>query len=293
MPKTIVIVNADDLGACPGANSGILRAHQEGIVTSASILATTLFYRDALKNTVEQAPGLGIGLHFTLTVGKPVSPARNVPLLINGQGFFRWDFTSLLWALSRQRQPALLEQIGMELNAQLDRLTQDGVRPDHINSERHVHMIPAIFRLVLKAAQARGIAFVRIADDIGRRYIKAGDLPVLLMNGGLIKHVVLGLLTRCDRKFMPASHPVINHLASVLYTGKTSRFMPELLKNPPEGIVEIMVHPGMPAANKGIALDQNAPKTYFNHPDREREMNDCIQAKSKFPLEYKRFSDVA
>jgi predicted glycoside hydrolase/deacetylase ChbG (UPF0249 family) len=36
--KRIAIVNADDFGRTPGVNRGIARAHEEGVVTSASLM---------------------------------------------------------------------------------------------------------------------------------------------------------------------------------------------------------------------------------------------------------------
>jgi hypothetical protein len=43
-----LIVNADDLGLTPGVNRGILRAFQDGIVTSASLLVTGSAFDDAV-----------------------------------------------------------------------------------------------------------------------------------------------------------------------------------------------------------------------------------------------------
>ena len=37
-----LIVNADDFGQSPGINRGIIEAHERGIVTSASLMATPL-----------------------------------------------------------------------------------------------------------------------------------------------------------------------------------------------------------------------------------------------------------
>src|SRR6202011_3446284 len=75
----VLVVNADDLGVTKGATLGIIRAHREGIVTSASLAATTSFYAHAVESCVQTCRDLGIGLHFTLTSGKPLSPTREVP----------------------------------------------------------------------------------------------------------------------------------------------------------------------------------------------------------------------
>ena len=93
---SFLVVNADDLGVSRGANLGTVRAHREGIVTSASLAVTTPFYEHAVETCVRACPDLGIGLHFTLTSGRPVSPPERVPLLIDRAGFFCWRFLPLL-----------------------------------------------------------------------------------------------------------------------------------------------------------------------------------------------------
>src|SRR6266849_5204146 len=112
-----LVVNADDLGVSRGATLGIIKAHREGIVTSASLAVTTPFYKDAVDSCVRENRELGIGLHFTLTSGKPVSDAERVPLLTGKNGFFRWRFMSLWRAVAVQKRKDLLDQIGIELQA--------------------------------------------------------------------------------------------------------------------------------------------------------------------------------
>ena len=60
-----LIVNADDFGLSPGVNDGVLQAHVQGIVTSASLMVR----RRATVHAVGAAsgfPGLSLGLHVDL-----------------------------------------------------------------------------------------------------------------------------------------------------------------------------------------------------------------------------------
>src|SRR5438093_10845043 len=109
-----LVVNADDLGVSRGATLGIVRAHEEGVVTRASLAATTPFYEHALTACVRACPRLGVGLHFTLTSGRPVSPAARVPLLVDGQGRLKWRFVPLLRRAGLARRKDLLAQIDVE-----------------------------------------------------------------------------------------------------------------------------------------------------------------------------------
>ena len=141
-----LVVNADDLGVSKGATLGILKAHKEGIVTSASLAVTTPFYQYAVETCVRAHPDLGVGLHFTLTSGQPASDVRDVPLLVNEKGFLRWRFLPLLLAVTRAGGKKLLDQIEVEIDAQLARLRKDMISPDHIDGERHVHLTGMAFR---------------------------------------------------------------------------------------------------------------------------------------------------
>ena len=294
---SVIVVNADDLGVSRGATLGILRAHRDGIVTSASLATTTPFYEHAIETCVRTCPDLGVGLHFTLTSGRPVSPVDRVPLLIDRNGFFRWRFLSLLRATTFGLQADLMDQIEIELEAQLQRLTSDGVRPDHINGERHIHLIPAIFERVIAAAKRHGIPFVRLGRDVGRDHLRIGHLAGLTLGGGFIKSWLLSFLTALDRRqlrlasFASRSESCAagsggglayaEHVASYLYTGRLDLLLAPLLKSPPpEGILEIMVHPGLPEESRNLGLGNPEVERYLASEDRRREMKACIAARA-------------
>ena len=275
-----LVVNADDLGVSRGATLGIVRAHREGIVTRASLAATMPAYQHALEACVSRCPGLGIGLHFTLTAGRPASPARDVPALVDSNGFFRWRFLSLFRAASIQARADLLDQVEVELEAQLQRIVRDGVKPDHINGERHVHLLPGIFERVAAAARRHGIPFVRLGWEIGTRFIRPLDAPGLLLRGGFAKSWLLSGLTRRDRTGLGGGIRSADHFASFLYSGRLDLLMRRVMREPPaDGITEIMVHPGLPEESRGLALGNPALERYLASEDRRREMNACIAAR--------------
>src|ERR1700721_3834440 len=59
----LLVVNADDLGLSRGINNGILEAHTEGIVTSASLMVSAAATQDAARAAADHAE-LSLGLHF-------------------------------------------------------------------------------------------------------------------------------------------------------------------------------------------------------------------------------------
>jgi predicted glycoside hydrolase/deacetylase ChbG (UPF0249 family) len=60
-----LIVNADDFGLSDGVNAGIVRAHREGIVTSASLMVRQPG-AEAAVNAARSCPDLSVGLHLDL-----------------------------------------------------------------------------------------------------------------------------------------------------------------------------------------------------------------------------------
>ena len=75
--ENLLIVNADDFGLSKGQNYGIIEACRRGVVTS----TTALINGDAVEHAAllsRETPELGVGMHFVLTLGMPLSPMARV-----------------------------------------------------------------------------------------------------------------------------------------------------------------------------------------------------------------------
>lgn len=82
-----LIVRTDDLGYTEGVTYGILAAHRDGIVTTSSVMINMPFSKKAIELTREY-PNLQLGLHINVTNGKCVSPIKDVPNLVDDNGYF-------------------------------------------------------------------------------------------------------------------------------------------------------------------------------------------------------------
>jgi chitin disaccharide deacetylase len=60
-----LIVNGDDFGISPGVNAGVIRAHREGILSSASMLVDTPYSAEGALLGAEH-PALGLGVHVVI-----------------------------------------------------------------------------------------------------------------------------------------------------------------------------------------------------------------------------------
>lgn len=267
-----VVVNADDFGMTRGTSAAIQRAHLEGVVTSASVVTTTDHYRHGLEISRRHCPDLGLGLHFTLSAGSPLSGAERVPLLSDTSGRFRWRFTSLWGALLGRHRSRLLDQIEIEIEAQIERLLADDVMPDHINSERHIHQLPGLFERLASVAKRHRIPFVRLGRDVGW----SGARPPL---SGFPKYLLLSALSARNRKRM-AGLGSCDRFVSYLYTGRTDLVLTEALARAPSGSsTEIMVHPGLPEDRAPLGLGNRELERYLQHGDRKLELDACIAAR--------------
>ncbi|RXW28415.1 chitin disaccharide deacetylase [Enterobacter ludwigii] len=154
--ENLLIVNADDFGLSRGQNYGIIEACRRGIVTS----TTALVNGEAVEHAAQlsrDVPALGVGMHFVLTLGMPLSP---MPGLTRDGQLGKW-----IWELAEQ-DALPLEDITRELDCQFNRFVAVfGKEPTHIDSHHHVHMIPAIFPLVAEFARRKGVA-MRVDRDV-------------------------------------------------------------------------------------------------------------------------------
>lgn len=147
--ENLLIVNADDFGLSKGQNYGIIEACRRGVVTS----TTALINGEAVEHAAQlsrELPELGVGMHFVLTLGLPLSP---MPGLTREGKLGKW-----IWEMAEQ-DALPLDEIARELECQFNRFVDVfGREPTHIDSHHHVHMIPAIVPLVAEFAQRKGVA---------------------------------------------------------------------------------------------------------------------------------------
>ena len=65
MEERVLIVNADDYGRSPGVNRGVIRAHEQGIVTSATLMVRWPAAEEAAAYA-RKSGSLSVGLHLDL-----------------------------------------------------------------------------------------------------------------------------------------------------------------------------------------------------------------------------------
>jgi|SRR5690554_414843 len=145
-----LIVNADDFGFSPGQNYGIIDAFENGIVRSTSLLAVG----GAVEQAVELArahPKLGIGVHLSLDLGRPVLAPELIPSLIGPEGVFRRPSFDSSLELN-------IMELEQEWRAQIEFVLAQGLKPTHLDGHHHFHLHPQLFALSCKLARTYELA---------------------------------------------------------------------------------------------------------------------------------------
>ena len=136
-----VIVNADDLGRSEPITDGILRAHDDGIVTSASLMVR---WPDAERaaRLAQERTGLSVGLHLDLA---------------------EYTFDGGEWRPVYEVVPIEdAEAVEHEARAQLERFRAlMGREPTHLDSHQHVHTHEPVAAVMRRIAEELGVPLRR------------------------------------------------------------------------------------------------------------------------------------
>jgi predicted glycoside hydrolase/deacetylase ChbG (UPF0249 family) len=187
-----LITNADDFGFTRDVNEGIVHAHRQGILTATTLMATGAAFDHAVALAREN-PQLDIGVHLVL-VGSDGYPPTLAQLVRSLGSMAIYD----------------------ELSGQVRRILDAGIRPTHLDTHKHTHLLPPVLRAVARIAQEFQIPWVRRP--------LAG-----FFHGVLNRH---GCRTT-------------DHFSGFALTGRyKAPQLARLIRRLPEGVTEFMCHPG-------------------------------------------------
>lgn len=240
-----LIVNADDFGLTESVNRGVLEAHRQGILTSATLMTNGAAFESAVA-LARAAPRLGVGVHLNLSEGRPVSEPGSVPSLVDERGAFYGSPARLLprILLGELR----LEEVERECRAQIERACRAGIEVTHLDSHKHVHMLPPIFPVVLRLAREYGIG-VRLGIErpigFGRLLGRNGGAAGQLLKQYAAARALAALAIHFHEQLEQAAVQAPAHFYGIVQTGFLDRAELEaILWNLPEGSSELMCHPG-------------------------------------------------
>jgi hopanoid biosynthesis associated protein HpnK len=238
------IINADDFGLCPAVNEGIILAHRQGILTSATLMANTSGFEQAVALAREN-PALGVGLHLNIVRGRPVSPPETIPTLLGPDGRFPSEAGRIIRRVATRRiKPA-----------QIEKVLAAGLPLTHFDSEKHMHALPPVFKVALKLGAEYGIRKIRFIREysLSRRISRSA------------KAAFLSLCCRSmKRRVLAAGFVITDAFYGICNSGRmNAAVLRRLVRRLGEGTTEIMVHPGFRPADPAV-VEAEVGRYYIN-----------------------------
>ena len=244
-----LIVNADDLGLSVAVSRGIEHAHRQGPVTSASLIANYPGFAEGVR-VAEENPELGVGVHLNLIRGEPLCRPEDVAPLLEGERFI-----GSFWHIGRVCAiPEYLRAAEREYRAQIEKVLDAGLRPDHLDFEKHHGMWGPLYRLGCRLAAEYGLNIRSYHEPLIHiwRHLDFPNARALWLS--LHLHLYQKVAHRFARRFpapgtagpdgafrpgRPANFFGQAHIGLV-----SEELLAGLLGNCPEGTSELMCHPG-------------------------------------------------
>ena len=241
-----LIINADDFGLTAGVNRAIVEAHENGVVSSATLMANGQAFAQAVS-LARSTPRLGVGCHVVLVDGAPLLPQTQVHSLLDGSGNSAGD-ARFREGISKFGALAMLgrlaaDEIEAEATAQIRKLQASGIPVTHLDSHKHTHLFPRVLRPLLQAAQRCGVRAIRnpferiqgsqlaASPSLWRRWAEVG--------------VLRGFARQFRDAVQQAGIATPDGTLAIVATGTLNdRLLRLMVENLPEGTWELVCHPG-------------------------------------------------
>jgi predicted glycoside hydrolase/deacetylase ChbG (UPF0249 family) len=225
-----VIFHVDDAGMSHNSNMGAIKAIEDGVGTSLSIMMPCPWVPE-IAAYVKDHPQVDAGLHLTHTSEwkkyrwGPVAGGAAVPGLVDTNGYLWPDVPDVV-------AHATGDEIEAEIRAQIDKALSMGIEPTHLDS----HM---------------GTCF---APQFIDRYVKVGiekKIPILIMGGHMqhigeqaaaFKPLVMAIAMQVWNAGLPVIDDLVTQPTSAKDYDQRKAQLIELLREMKPGITEIIVH---------------------------------------------------
>lgn len=229
-----VIINADDFGATSAVNCAVIRAHIEGVLTSASLMVNEMGADNAAELAKEH-PDLAVGLHLVLSDGVAAMPRNSIPHLVNRDDRFR-DSPAISGIVSFFSSKARRES-EREIEEQFARFEATALPFSHVDGHQHLHMHPVIWDAAIRQCEVHGVRCIRIVNEEPAPGTPPGRRVETLFFRALRK--------RCLRTLIGRGFTIVDRVYGHLQTGNmNSEYTAALLSRLGGQTNEIYFHPG-------------------------------------------------
>lgn len=267
-----LIVNADDFGYSTAVNQAIIKAFNQGVLTSCSLMVGEKAFDEAVE-LARSHPKLAVGLHLVLICGHAVLPPSEIPSLVDKNGDFSKD--PFLAGVKYYFSSAAKKQLRREIYAQVEKFASTGLPFSHIDGHLHLHMHPTVFGILSEAAEKFGVKCIRLPRETLMHTLKLRQNNLVMK---LIWWSVFHLLSRHAKKLLKnQGFYVVDRVYGLLESGAmTEDFWLGILPQIKTEINEIYLHPEISALEPNSTnlrgseelaalLSENVKKTLKEH----------------------------
>jgi predicted glycoside hydrolase/deacetylase ChbG (UPF0249 family) len=213
----LLILNADDLAVTHSEDSVSFAALDQKLITSATVMVPCPWFTEVAAYA-KAHPEADLGLHLTLTAEwqtfrwGPVTSRALVPTLVGPDGYFYASVADVV-------KHAKLDEVEMEIRAQIERAKSMGLEPSHLDAHMHsLYASPELFGI-----------FLKVAHDY--------KLPIRGARNDKLFQRVLPLMAPTD----PVPDAIFSPGEDVPPSGWTDYYV-NLINNLQPGVTEIFVH---------------------------------------------------
>lgn len=275
--RTPLIINGDDFGYSEAVNRAILQAHQQGVLTSASLMVNETAAAQAVAFAKAQ-PSLAVGLHLVLVLGRAALPHTELPHITDAQG--RFTDSSFQAGIQYYFSPLARREVRREMRAQFEKFAATGLPFSHVDGHTHLHQHPVIFTELIRLCEEFSVRRVRVVKGEMRLSLRLDRrrLPLKLVWGMVFN----GLGNWCERQLRGRGFVQPQKVYGLLQSGDLNEdYLLGLIPKMPQAATEIYAHP--------LALDAD-PTAQRENPGGTRELQALTSARVRAAIQQAGFT---
>lgn len=277
-------LHADDFGMCPNATEKIMTCWENGYLDSVSLFPNGN-YEDILH--LIKKDRLKVRLHLNLVEGKCLSDPKELGLLVDEDGFFRYSFVGLLFLLLSKNRKEAEKQIGMEIEKQIQFFCElTNSKRIGIDSHQHAYMIPAIFRQLCESIEKQQIQLdsLRIPAEPILPFLKHPSLYKTYNPVNIVKNLLLNFFYVINYKRIKSMEIPQSIFMGIWFSGcmdeeRIKKVLPDFknIMKKRNCQLEILFHPG--GIHKAEeSLDKRKFAEFYLSPGRQIEAKTLLSA---------------
>lgn len=239
---------ADDYGLNDISSMRIQQCIEKGVLNKVSVFPN--IEQIDLQKLINQ--NIRISLHLNLVEGKCMANADEIDLIADESGNLKYTFGGLL-RLGLLHRKKFEAQLYKEIKAQVlffKELLPENV-PFCIDSHQHTHMIPCVFKVLLKVLRDEeiNVEYMRIPAEPILPFIKTPSLYFTYSAVNIIKQWLLNFFWLINKGSLKKSNIPTNYFFGILFSGqmdekRVNKILPHYIKLAKNCDIEVLFHPG-------------------------------------------------